>query len=180
MTPAKLEQYQISTLVNDDSLCVSEIYLAESCGVGGTLRAGVICQPTTSDDYKAALDLSAIVESSTSIPKAVGYGHRYFGRVNVPLFSKFDICLDERDVPFCLGIRFYGNGGPTIIGQWRLDKAIVSGHLPTTISLSNFIYHRRSLVAITCISQAADSVSLAGILDWWTGPRGSEIVSCLA
>ncbi|KAF2158348.1 hypothetical protein M409DRAFT_61736 [Zasmidium cellare ATCC 36951] len=176
ITPAKLEQYRYCTLVNDESLYVSEIYLADSYGVSRTLRAGAVCQQIHRDSSRTAMNLWNIVESPTSIPKAVGHGHRYFGRVNASLFSSFSICVEEGDVSSCLGIRFHGNIEPTVIGQWRLDRAMISGDLPTTIGLCNNMHYGKSFVAITRISQASESISLAGILEWWIGPKGSEIV----
>ena len=109
----------------------------------------------------------------------LGHSHRYIKSINVRSFWSFEACIDGSDSnERCLGLQFHGPNGDFILGEWRLDKKIEREKLPTATVLVNRRQSDRSFVCTRSAEDDAESIKIEGVLEWWIGLRGSEVISC--
>lgn len=172
------DEYNFHTLVNDENLYVSDVYLAENNGSVGCLRIGVACQEV-GEVHKMNPPAWMADDGPHSFPtSSIGHGYKYRARVEVESFRSMEMCCEDSDgQTTCLGMRFYGGQPSVTIGEWRWDKDIRAERLPTATTVYNERRNGRGLVTVTGTASRG-SIEIAGILEWWIGPWGSEVVQC--
>lgn len=173
--PDLRSSYEFHRLVNDRQREVSAIYLNERHRSTIPIRVGVTCRQSSSvyfltmDNWNEAVPISSPATSPQVDPW-------YFSKANVSLFKSFQTC--ETDLNRCIGLLLHGDHGSRTLGQWRWDKRVSDiKDLPTSLVLVNASDGNLPYVYVdhNDIQQLSSYTAIGGILEWWTGPKGSQV-----
>lgn len=136
----------------------------------------MVCEPSCQSELVKRLHTWVSQEEPAAKPTSIGYGHRYWFRVDVECFHEFDIWLqDQEGIMICRGLHFHGSNGSVVVGEWRLDAKVQNHNLPSPMILHNVKFAGRSAVVVDHVPSVA-AIRIEGILEWWLGPKGWEIM----